>query len=94
MLVLLMLLTPSLAESAGGQTSDRDMDSIESKNSMNTFNIKDNEDISSKKERLIAIEKFLGKNLGAEDLGLCTIVSIGYRSYTRTVGPVFFPKNW
>ncbi len=87
MLVLLMLLTPSLAESAGEQTSDRDMDSIESKNSID---IKENEDMSSKKERLVAIEKFLGKNIGAEDLGLCTIVSIGYQSYTRTKGQVFF----
>jgi|LakMenEpi03Aug12_release.lakeMendotaPanAssembly.Ray.scaffolds.fasta_scaffold4592386_1 hypothetical protein len=76
MLLLLMLLTtPFLAESAGGQTSDRDMDSIESKNSID---IKENEDMSSKKERLIAVEKFIGKNLGAENMGLCTIVSIGY----------------
>ncbi len=86
MLLLLMLLTPSLAESAGGQTSDRDMDSIESKNSMNTFGIKDNIDMSSKKERLTAVEKFLGKNLGAEDLGLCTIVSIGYQLYSTKHG--------
>ncbi len=93
MLLLLMLLqTPSLAESAGGQTSDRDM---ESKNSMNTLDIKDSEDMSSKKERLMAVEKFLGKNIGAEDLGLCTIVSIGYQLYsTKQRVPYFFPKNW
>jgi hypothetical protein len=82
MLLVLLLLTPSLAESAGGQTSDRDMDSIERKNSMD---IKENEDMSSKKERLNAVEKFLGKNLGAENLELCTIISIGYQLYIHYI---------
>jgi hypothetical protein len=86
MLLVLLLLTPSLAESAGGQTSERDMDSID---------IKENEDMSSKKERLMAVEKFLGKNIGAEDLGLCTIVSIGYQLYLTYKQRVqyFYPKN-
>ncbi len=77
LMLLLLLLTPSLAESDGRQTGDGDMDSIESKNGIDTFHIKDNIDMSSKKERLTAVEKFLGEYLGAEDLGLCTIVSIG-----------------
>jgi hypothetical protein len=83
MLLVLLLLTPSLAESAGGQTSDRNIDSIERKNSID---IKVNEDMSSKKGRLTAVEKFLGKNIGAEDLGLCTIVSIGYQLYSTKHG--------
>ncbi len=46
--------------------------------SMNPLDIKDNMDVTVE-ERLMVIEDFLEKiHPGVEDLGLCTLISIGY----------------
>jgi hypothetical protein len=80
-LLLLLLITSVLAGSVQGQSSAIDLNSIAPKDtvhSMNPLDIKDNMEMTDA-ERLMVIEDFLEKiHRGVEDLGLCTLISIGY----------------
>jgi hypothetical protein len=79
--LLLLLITSVLAGSVQGQSSAIDLNSIAPKDtmdSMNPLDIKDNMDVTVE-ERLMVIADFLEKtHRGVEDLGLCTLISIGY----------------
>jgi hypothetical protein len=78
---LLLLITSVLAGAFQGQSSAIDLNSITPKDtmhSMNPLDIKDNMDMTAE-ERLMVIVDFLEKiHRGVEDLGLCTLISIGY----------------
>jgi hypothetical protein len=79
---LLLLITSVLAGSVQGQSSAIDLNSIAPKDtmmdSMNPLDVKNNMDVTAE-ERLMVIVDFLEKtHRGVEDLGLCTLISIGY----------------
>ena len=80
-LLLLLLITSVLAGYVKGQSSAINLNSIAPKDTMHSINpldIKDSMDITAE-ERLMVIADFLEKtHRGVEDLGLCTLISIGY----------------
>jgi hypothetical protein len=80
-LLMLLLITSVLAGLFQGQSSAIALNSIAPKDtmhSMNPLDIQDNMDMAAE-ERLMVIEDFLEKtHRGVEDLGLCTLISIGY----------------
>ncbi len=90
---LLLLFTSVLAGSVQGQSSAIDLKSIAPKDTMHSINpldIKDSMDITAE-ERLMVIADFLEKtHRGVEDLGLCTLISIGYNYQIFTLQEAAF----